>query len=93
MVQAQWDMLSVETVMQRGDASREICAEDVQISETSERSERKYKLLCNPSNLPKPPLPATKETNEAGKPKYILNIIKDYFYHAKMRSIKRGDRR
>jgi hypothetical protein len=67
--------------------------EDAQSTETSKRSDRKYKLLCNPSNLPKPPLPATKETSEAGKPKYILNIIKDYFYHAKMRSIKRGDRR
>ena len=67
--------------------------EDAQSTETSKRSDRKYKLLCNPSNLPKPPLPATKDVTGSARTKETAIMLKDYFYHAKMRSIKRGDRR
>ena len=68
-------------------------AEDVLSTETSKISDRKCKLLCNPISLPHPPRPATKSVRESRKSKEIAIMLKDYFYHAKMRNIKRGDRR
>ena len=50
-------------------------------------------LKCDPARLPKPPRPATKSHDESQETKTDKTMIKDYFYHAKMRSVKRGNRR
>lgn len=50
-------------------------------------------LKCDPARLPKPPRPATKSHDESQETKTDKTMLKDYFYHAKMRSVKRGNRR
>lgn len=50
-------------------------------------------LKCDPARLPKPPRPATKSHDESMETRTERTLLKDYFYHAKMRSVKKGARR
>ena len=61
--------------------------------ETSKERSNGSVLKCDPARLPKPPRPATKSHDESQETKTDKTMIKDYFYHAKMRSVKRGNRR
>lgn len=61
--------------------------------ETSKERSNGSMLKCDPARLPKPPRPATKSHDESQETKTDKTMLKDYFYHTKMRSVKRGNRR
>lgn len=48
------------------------------------------RLLVNPDKLPKPPATAAKSFQRNQVTKETAIMLKDYYYHAKMRSIKRS---
>ena len=67
-------MMCVQTVTNQNDVSNS--AEPAPNTETSKTSKPKYRLLCNPQNLLKPPYPQPKIPEMT---KEQTRKVKDYF--------------